>query len=330
MISITEIPEQKWLEAWKNGYKTTYFQSPEWFKLWEKLTHGSVSTAFSVTNQEGRELGILPVFSVAKFGIKQHHSSCASTYGGLIQSEDQQHHLTPEQITEIGSHFNNLIWRIPPESAPKQIDSEPDFGLKYDFTHRLDLSQGLDPIEKYWNKGKFGITKKIQEAKEAGVSVFPAKYPEEWDEYHELYIKNTKEWDPPPSTVYSSRFFNELSKSDAGYIKLWLAVSSDDQIIAGAVCLYSGSNCVYWHGASSKEHYQSRPVHLLISAIVRDAIQQKLNFFDFNPSGGVKGVERFKTSFGAEKYVSPVFNNRSGVLDKATGLRSFLKKFSRF
>ncbi len=321
MIKLNEISKTEWEKSWQGGYRTTYFQSPKWFEIWAELQGGS-ARAYEVFDDEDSSLGIFPVLTTSSYGITRTASSCAGTFGGMLQSESSCNKLTSKQIRSLADNFPNLSWRIPPECAP---DPSPDF-IKPDYTHRLDLTQGLEAINEQWEKGKSGIARKVRKARNNGVSVFPAKYPEEWKEYHELYLQNTQRWSPPPSVIYPFPLFDALRSTEKTYAKLWLAYSADDQLVAGALCLYSPQSCVYWNGATSESHQELRPMNLLISTIIKDAIKNQLKFFDFNPSGGVAGIERFKESFGATKAPAPVFDSRSRFINAAGKLKSTLSR----
>lgn len=321
MLQLKEITKHEWWQAWEDGYQTTYLQSPAWFALWEKISKGSAA-AWSVWDEHNTFLGVFPVFTKSSYGVQRCESSCAGTYGGLIQPQDHRASLSGSQIKELAGHFPNLTWRLSPETTPESL---PDF-LQADYTHRLDLTQGMETIESHWEKGKSGIARKNRKARKNGISVFPAKYPEEWKEYHELYLENTRRWDPPPNVIYPFRLLDLIRSTEKQYATLWLAVSADDNLIAGALCLYSKSNAVYWHGASSEKHSEARPMNLLLSTIIRDAAKRGLSFFDFNPSGGVKGVEKFKESFGAEKAASPIISNRTGLMQAAANFKSTVNR----
>lgn len=321
MLTLREISESAWQHSWETGYNTTYFQSPAWFRLWGNIQGGSAN-AYEVYNEDSQYLGVFPVYTNTSFGVSRSSSSCAGTFGGLIQTDSNTAKLTSEQIRQLASRFTNLTWRIPPECSPNR---NPDF-INSDFTHRLDLTKGWDDIKTEWEKGKSGIARKNRKARDNGVSVFPAQYPEEWKEYYELYLQNTQRWNPPPSVIYPFRLFDDIRAGEKHYATLWLAYSREENLAAGALCLYSKTSCVYWNGASSADHLNLRPMNLLISTIIKDAIKRGLTFFDFNPSGGVAGVERFKESFGAVKTPAPVYDSRSGFLQFAGKIKSAVNR----
>jgi lipid II:glycine glycyltransferase (peptidoglycan interpeptide bridge formation enzyme) len=63
---------------------------------------------------------------------------------------------------------------------------------------------------------------------------------------------------------------------------------------------YWGGHAVYWHGAAHEDALQLRPTHVLHAAIIKDACARGYRYYDFNPSGGLEGVARFKAGFGTE------------------------------
>lgn len=324
MFSLTEIDEEEWQREWEAGHNTTYFQSPGWHRIWQLISsHTTSISAFKLRDGRENVAGVFPVFKTTEYGISRHFSSCAGTFGGLILPD--KFTLNPEHIRQIGKQFANLNWRLSPECAPSNIESNIS-RVQADYTHRLDLTAGIDAIEYYWSRGKSGVARKAGIAGDHGITIRQAATANEWKSYYDIYLQNTKIWDPPPSVVYPYELFDQLRVQGDSYVKLWLAFSSDNQIISGALCLYSPATCVYWNGATDPDQRKLFSTNLLLCTAIRDSASRGLSIFDFNPSGRIRSVERFKESFGAEKAYAPVFDNRKGIVTAAAKLKSLFKK----
>src|SRR4029079_1053277 len=101
------------------------------------------------------------------------------------------------------------------------------------------------------------------------------------------------------------------------------------EIAAGALCLYSRRHVAYWHGAARERLLECRPVHLLIETALHDACERGMRWFDFNPSGGHRGVEAFKKGFGAEGVPAPMVRWRTPGFERLRLLRRGLSRWSR-
>jgi lipid II:glycine glycyltransferase (peptidoglycan interpeptide bridge formation enzyme) len=75
--------------------------------------------------------------------------------------------------------------------------------------------------------------------------------------------------------------------------------------------LYHRRHVVYWHGVTDPSYAHCHPVHVLLATAIEDACGRGLRWFDFNPSGGLDGVEQFKSGFGAKRIEFRAFRNLS-------------------
>jgi lipid II:glycine glycyltransferase (peptidoglycan interpeptide bridge formation enzyme) len=98
--------------------------------------------------------------------------------------------------------------------------------------------------------------------------------------------------------IYPERLFHQLLAEGEPFVRLWLA-RAQGEIVSGALVLSWGEVSVYWHGATLESAFPLRPCHAVVMAAVEDAINRGCRWFDFSPSGGLKGVAQFKEGFGA-------------------------------
>jgi len=286
--------ESEWDDAWLNCPYSTYFHSREWAEIWMDYSQGNIKPdPLGVILSDGTQI-VLP-FSVKKIMkgyARQYISSPAGTYGGWLSnvSLDKAQQVVVMKI--IAQRYPDLIWRTNPYEKMLLFE---EFKTKIpDETHALDLSIGFEGIYSRWTKGHASAARK---ARKVGVEIIIAKTREDWENYYRVYEDSLIRWGENTTSVYTWNLFEIIFKRASPNIKLWLA-RFDGSVIACALCFYSPSHVVYWHGAALSSYFKIRPVNLLMYEIIRHAAENKFKWFDFNPSGGHEGVKAFKRNFG--------------------------------
>jgi hypothetical protein len=237
--------------------------------------------------------------------VREYHSSPGVTYGGWIALDS----LTPEHCKLLTKYLTQdlaqLIWRVNPyDSFAASILCSS--GIP-DETHALDLSAGYAAI---YNAGTKGHTSAERKARKDGVAIEVAGTVAEWRSYYDIYQDSIRRWGENPATAYPWKFFENLFYRNSSHVQLWLA-NYQGELAAGALCFYSKSHVVYWHGAAAARYFTHRPVNLLLYEVIRHACESNYSWFDFNPSGGHEGVKAFKQHFGATSRLCPVVKTRS-------------------
>lgn len=323
---------EEWDEIWNHCEYATYFHSREWAEIWQNYSNEKmIPHARIITFSDGKSaLLTLSVQWILRGVFKKHLSSPAGTYGGWLSldvlSEDHSRILH----TYITTHCKNLVWRLNPFGP---VDtSPPTKEIKHDETLALNLEPGFEAIFKTWSKGHASAARK---ARKAGVEIREATTLQEWKDYYSLYEDSLKRWGEAATSHYNWRLFQHIYDLSSPDIKLWIATYKN-QIVAGALCLYANKHVAYWHGSASSDHFQLRPVNLLMYEVIEKSCASGFKWFDFNPSGGHEGVKAFKKSFGTEAIASPVVSSTSEavklylmLLGKANGaLRKIKNKLS--
>lgn len=292
----------EWDAAWAECTYATYFQSREWAEIWAASTRGRFSpAALSLELSDGTR-AVLP-FSRQRRGLLRSTwlSSPAGTYGGWLSAS----HLTDAQqaaiLQFIAMRFDDVHVRFNPY---EQLGSNPPGGNAVpDTTQALDISAGMSACRQRWSKGHAAAHK---QARKLGVTVRIGASLDDWKRYYAIYLESLTRWGASTTSRYPWDLFEHMHASCSGRIKLWLA-EHNDVPIAGAVCMYSSRVAVYWHGAAIAEHFNLRPVHLMLHEAISNACDFGLSWFDFNPSGGHAGVEAFKKGFGTISLDAPVW-----------------------
>jgi len=307
IIDVLIPTNEQWDNIWQDCEYATYFHSREWADIWHDYTNGKIIPSPKLLLFNDKKKVLLPFSFKTSFKglVKKHVSSPAGTFGGWITTENLEKEHIKILVRYLNKKFGDLTWRVNPfDKSASLIMLKKN---KNDFTQALDLGKGFTKILKNLSKGHLSA---VNKAKKSGVSVKVAFLLKDWECYFEVYKDSIQRWGDKVSSKYNWEFFYNIYKRESPNIKLWLAIYNQ-KIIAGALCFYSKKHVVYWHGAAFEKYFYLRPVNLLITEIIRHAGDNGYKWFDFNPSGGHKGVVKFKKSFGAEKLSSPIIENIS-------------------
>jgi len=190
-------------------------------------------------------------------------------------------------------------------------------------THVLDLKPGMSRILKGFRKGHLSAVKAAQRT---GLAIGIASSIDEVNAYFRIYQGALMRWGKEASGFYPERLFWNLFRlpSYGQNLKLWIA-KREGEVIAGIWVFYHNDHVVYWHGATDAAHFAYHPAHLLVTAAIEEACDNEFHWFDFNPSGGLEGVEHFKRGFGAERLGFFAYRHL-GPMGKAFRLSGHIKQ----
>ncbi len=309
---VSKVSSKEWDQIWQSCKYSTYFHSREWAEIWNVYKKGSYYPAPRLIMFSDGKKAIIPLSRYGKHCkglIKDYISSPAWTYGGWISKDNLKNEHAELLSNYMLSKCGNLYWRINPYD-PNAVG----YAIKpiNDVTHMLDLSFGPEKIIKGFSRGNISS---VHKAQRCGVAVRIASTISDWQEYFRIYEDSLSRWGEKASSKYSWELFNEIFKRNSPHVKLWIAIYQD-KIISGALCFYSKRHVVYWHGATLSSYFDCRPANLLMHELILDSCSQGFSWFDFNPSGGHKGVITFKESFGAKQLNCPVYKVESQTFKK--------------
>lgn len=190
-------------------------------------------------------------------------------------------------------------------------------------TQLLDLTPGVDRILKGFRKGHYAD---LKAARRKGVEIRIAASMQEVDDYFNIYQDSLARWGQKASGFYPRVLFRNLFllPKYGRSVKLWLALNQN-KVIAGGWFFYHNVHAVYWHSAVHSNYMSYHPVHLLLTAAIEESARAGFRWFDFSPSGGLKGVEHFKRGFGPTRLEFSSFR-RLGPMGKAFRLSRHMKQ----
>jgi hypothetical protein len=330
IVSVEPSTPSEWKSVAEGCDYATYFHSPEWFDLWHRYKGKQVSAAPQTVVFSDQKRAIVPMARNLRGRglLTTLTTSMEGTFGGYISTDalEEEHCIALADHLLLGSH-GNLSWRVNPyapfatqvlshlRSRSGSIDMTAPKNEKVrgclvnwrrpllipDETHSIELSPGFASL--YGNQS--ATVRKAKKARKAGVQIRSAESEADWKEYYQVYQSSVERWGNDPASSYEWELFREMFALGSANVKLWLA-TLDSRIVSGALCFYAKKHVVYWHGSSLKEFFELRPVNLLMLEIVKHCCEQGYAWYDFNPSGQMKGVISFKESFGAKPLACPL------------------------
>jgi len=321
-IKVTELIDmEEWRQVAARSPYATFFHTPDWYGLFHDTFPGTQIKTRICTFGDGAT-AVLPMMRIPAGRMRfRYVSGPAGVYGGWIGGEGFGQPNVECLLEHMRHKIPAFTWRLNPFDPHMQKLSMQPF--REDFTQVIDLEAGLPAIVKTWTKGHRAA---IGQAQRAGVRVECASFVDEWREYFHCYEDSIRRWGARAGSRYSWQFFENLRALGRENVRLWLA-KRDSCILAGALCFYHNRHVVYWHGAAYERFFKLRPANLLQYEIIKDAINKKYTWYDFNPSGGHASVVSFKKSFGALARSCPLFRSETswrryaGALTRIIGPR---------
>lgn len=346
---------EEWWKSYRLVRTASFFQSPDWSDIW--CTHAGSHfkpSPLKAVFPSGKTVHVPLTVQELRAGLGSvWHGSVAGTYGGWLCGEESG--LSPDEVTvlvrSLFTYCGSLTFRPFPvlpgsgfaDGAMANMPDGPDASrgtgpastrpfpnsvthglpgvtVSDDRTWLLDCEGGYAAVEEKWAREKPALLRNISKARRNGVRIRRAETRSDISEYHRLYLRSVERWDPPPVHVYPESLFVALvdgggpERTDAR--ELWLA-EYGGKVVAGAVMLRGRNHSAYWHGAMDAESSKVRPMNLLVASIVASTCGEGIRWFDFNPSMGIAGVERFKSSFGAVAAACPVLQKTGSAVKVA-------------
>ena len=317
-LQIAEIrtaSSEEWDFIVSHSEAATFFHSREWVEIWRDYTHGNIRAApLMVTFSDGAKV-LFPrcLRRLFKGVLAQSLSSPEWTFGGWLCTDrlTAEHHRA---LWQIAAKLD-LELRRNPFDPTFFLEATPGIEVIGDTTQAIDL-RTIEVGEEGWtcrelhHKARGQMRSSIRKARDAGVVVAQATNKDDWLHYYEMYEASQKRWGSVLGQPHRCELFEIIYERHSPQIKLWLA-RIDGKAVSGAICFYNNKHVVYWHGASLADHAALRPANLLQAHLIEDAYRNGFWWYDFNPSGGLEGVEKFKTSFGAKKLPAEMITCRN-------------------
>lgn len=311
MRFVTKETEQEYTEFLESHERCNFQQSLEW----GKVKTNWIKEVVLAEDENHKIIGSICVWirKMPIFGNMMY-----SSRGPVCDIHDKKvlEQLT-DGIKELGKKYNAFVLRIEPDIKKddqefRKIVEEIGYKIKDDakdfkdeiqprFVFRLDIKGKTEDevLAGCHQKTRYNI----RLAKKKGVVVKEGTR-EDLKDFHKIMIETgSRDGFIIRSLDYFEKMYDELAPK---HMKLLMAYY-EDKPISGIIPIMYGNKTWYLYGASSNQHRNLMPNYLLQWEMIRQAIQNKCDIYDFRGVSGVVdethpqyGLYRFKKGFGAE------------------------------
>ncbi len=311
MRFVTEETKKEYTEFLEKHERCNFQQSLEW---------GNVKTAWKkevvlAENENGKIIGSICVW-IRKMPIFGNMMYASRGPVCDIHNKEVLEQLT-QGVKELSKKYKAFVFRMEPDIKKDDIEfrkivEEIGYKVKDDakdfkdeiqprFVFRLDIKGKTEEevLAACHQKTRYNI----RLAKKKGVIIKEGSR-EDLKDFHKIMIETgSRDGFIIRSLEYFEKMYDELAPK---HMKLLMAYY-EDKPISGIIPIMYGNKTWYLYGASSNEHRNLMPNYLLQWEMIRQAIQNKCDIYDFRGVSGVVdethpqyGLYRFKKGFGAE------------------------------
>jgi hypothetical protein len=282
--------------------QATFFHTPAWAELLHKTLPGWQPDSVAVEFSDGM-LAVLPLL---RRDDSEHRESMAPyVYGGpLFSGVPSEAHL--DEIGKVPRWYSDIVLYGNPFSPFEWCQ---DGLIRWRIhTHVVDLSPGFDSIFDHFRRA---IRQQCCGAERNGVEISVARDILQVDQYYDAYLDCLHRWGEATTSFYPLALFHRLFdlQEHGDGVRIWVAELAG-RVVGGVTVLYHGDHAVAWHSATQSECLSLPPSPFVHMTAIRAACADGFRWYDFNPSGRLKGVEWFKEGFATERrrfdmYASP-------------------------
>ncbi|MDI6880394.1 MAG: GNAT family N-acetyltransferase [Desulfitobacteriaceae bacterium] len=320
-MKIEEITTAEWIGFVSDHPHATLFHTKEWLKLLEEGFPRISIRLYSLTDEQGQLIGVVPVEFMRRWFLRLAGSPLPglfTPYQGPLFSKDcsTSGSVVPEFLSgKLSSHF--LAIALPPGS-PLTVSCLSSANWKVFRTLLLNLEVGIDQL---WKNLKVETRNQIRQAERRRVEIYEARSLDEWlEDYLEMhkavYLRQRRR--PPGSLAFYKALWTHLYNK--GWLKVILA-KHEGKIIAGGVFAIYKDTMYFLDGASFREYGKLRANNLIQWHVICWAASQGLRIYDM-VGANIPSIAHFKRGFGGTEVVYPYFQAAYGLLGKI-GFRAY-------
>ena len=278
------VDPERWKKVWDACPWATAFASPLWHAVTEEIEPHDASFEWE---------GILTPLRRIRFAkglIKGYESTVPGVPTGPIAQD------VPDE-KKISDYWKELAGRT---KGRFLVHLRPNSPFNRSLFKKIVIPTHVLKIRDRDEKVSRHHKRKIKKAQEMGIMVSPARRESDFEVYLKMYEASLRRWSKKPARVYREGVFDRVRQIliAAGAACIFIAWEREKPQ-AGALILYEPKRAVYWHGVSG-DNPAAGAGHFLHWRIMEDAEQRGIDEYEFGPSPGLEGVERFKQGFGAE------------------------------
>mgnify|MGYP005952341965 CR=1 FL=1 len=216
----------------------------------------------------------------------------------------------------LAKEFHSYVLKIDPDIKYEDVDfrrlmrelgfvlapKAPNFGnIQPQYVMRLNI-KGMNEEEvmaQFKSKTRYNIRvalKKNVQVKICGAEAVP--------DFHRIMVETGSR---DGFMIRPESYFADMLTNLGDDVRLYMAYTEEGEPIAGTIAVHVGNKVWYLYGASSNAHRNLMPNYLLQWEMIRWAIENKCDIYDFRGISGdlsednhLYGLYRFKSGFNAE------------------------------
>ena len=306
--------ESLWARLCQEDATCTFYQTPDWHRIAARHYEAeSVPFLFRFENTAA----CLPLLKKRRWG-RDVYFCPFGTYSALIcprQLGSDELEVVTSQIKKLNLHLISSPFTSNVVTVGKELVSKVQI---------IDLAS-LNPENpmRDWDEGQ---RRRVRVAVRNNLTVRTAQSEAEWNRYYELYRLSLQRWGKKATGVYPKALFDNIRNSLDGNpaMRLWVA-EREGEIGAGYLAFYHNRHVVPWHGAADEKFFQWGATQTLFLNMIQDALRRGFSIFDLTGSGGLQGVEAFKSRFGTRTIEFKSSLNHPGLSGLLARCRDLLR-----
>lgn len=343
----SDLEESKLKEFLEKHPKTNFMQSPEWAKVKQEWKNEIIV----VKDKEGNIKGTMSILLRKVPVINRYIMYAPRGFVCDIHDKETLKELT-EKAKEIAKRYKAFIFRLDPDVLQsdeefKNIITELGYKTKNNiksinqviqpkYVFRLDVKDKTEDelLQSFESKTRYNIrlaTRKGVTIKEGTRDDLPTFY---------NIMKTTGSRDDffIRPLEYFQKIYDEMGPN---HIKLFIAEYEGEAIAAVLPILY-GNKVWYLYGGSSNAHRNLMPNYLLQWQMIKWALENKCDWYDFRGVSGFKsendpqyGVYKFKKGFNPvfmefidemyiiyNPFINTMFNMSKSIYNKLSNMKN--------
>jgi CelD/BcsL family acetyltransferase involved in cellulose biosynthesis len=300
MQVIENVSEEIWNQIAASCGHATFFHSPAWARIIHQ-TYPNYKSATLLFKFGADDLVLLPMMEIGREfrGLyRTLYSNVPWVYGGFISNRT----LSNWKMRLVMNYLRGLrtSWIEITGNPFANLDAFFDgWDKKANYNHVLEL-ESFDSEDELLKSYEHNVRQQVKKAIRENLSYAKAQDLGEIRDYYQIYLEAVRRWGKTEDQAYPFELFAHCFNSHHPGIAFWI-VKKDHKVIGGNLNFYWNEHCVEWHCAYLQDYFKFGVRNFLVHRLVNDARQAGYKYYDFNPSGGNKGTERFKENFGAQK-----------------------------
>lgn len=327
MISnIGPVDHQTWWSIAKQDPHTTFYQTPAWLEVAQKLDDRYLNASLQGKLSSGTTF-VFPLVSYSRsWPLTRLYSVFDYCYGGVISDQPLSADEHDAILKQLPLNFFTNFNLIEPPGTPKR-SVLPTFSEESYTSSILDLT-GLtfdDVVSNFSRTHRGNYRKTIKD----GITVRHADLTQldsEFNIFYEIYQDTLKNrWkDENMSLSFTPVFlegFADVMRKHPENMFLWFA-EKDGKVISAEIDFVWNGRLDSWSTVSRPDYFKHKPTIALLAAIIKNAIEMGVTTFDFGPNLGKQGLEDFKRRFGSKTVHYKTWEKQSPVITLIEKIRS--------